>query len=189
MAVCPYPEAVHISEMLHGQNAKLCIDILVDAIELMGISTVDLLAEHRNREALYAAASYSELRKMMDRARSSQFSYHLQDKARTPADVKTANMDEEDLSPRAYSCIKQCNIVTVYDLCQRTRDSLHIPKIGTKSVDELESIAQSYQLSLGMPKRDLDILIQRAEKQKSTYVIRRKQEVICQERLRNERQA
>jgi hypothetical protein len=172
--------------MLHGQNAKLRIDILVDAIELMEISTADLLEEYRHREAMYRNAYYRE---EAERPRPSPFLNQSHDEARTPADAKTATMDAEELSLRAYSCTKQCNIVTVYDLCQHTRDSLHVPKIGAKSIDELESIARSYQLSLGMTKRDIDILIQRSERQKSNDATRKKQEVIREERLRNEMQA
>jgi len=61
------------------------------------------------------------------------------------------SVDELELSVRAAHCLKAANIRTIADLVVRTeQDMLAFPNFGKKSLDEINAILDSMNLSLGM---------------------------------------
>lgn len=61
------------------------------------------------------------------------------------------NIDELELSVRAYNCLKNANIKTIADLVQKTEyELLRTKNFGRKSLNEIKSVIQSMGLHLGM---------------------------------------
>jgi len=52
--------------------------------------------------------------------------------------LKTIDIEELDLKPRAYNCLKNNNINTLYDLiCLKIKDIKNIRNLGEKSLNEI----------------------------------------------------
>lgn len=74
----------------------------------------------------------------------------------TPEDQELAQalarpVEELELSVRAAHCLKAANIHTIGDLVVRTeQEMLQFPNFGKKSLDEIKTILQTMDLSLGM---------------------------------------
>lgn len=61
------------------------------------------------------------------------------------------NIDELELSVRAYNCLKNANIKTIGDLVRRTEhEMLRTKNFGRRSLNEIKDILHSMGLSLGM---------------------------------------
>ncbi|MDI6801747.1 MAG: DNA-directed RNA polymerase subunit alpha [Thermodesulfovibrionales bacterium] len=61
------------------------------------------------------------------------------------------NIDELELSVRAYNCLKNANIKTIADLVQKTEyEMLRTKNFGRKSLNEIKEILNSMQLHFGM---------------------------------------
>lgn len=69
------------------------------------------------------------------------------------------NIDELELSVRAYNCLKNANIKTIADLVQKTEHSmLRTKNFGRKSLSEIKEILSDMGLHFGM-KLDMDELV------------------------------
>ncbi len=61
------------------------------------------------------------------------------------------NIDELELSVRAYNCLKNANIKTISDLVQKTENEmLRTKNFGRRSLNEIKDILSSMGLHLGM---------------------------------------
>ncbi len=61
------------------------------------------------------------------------------------------NIDELELSVRAYNCLKNANIKTIADLVQKTENEmLRTKNFGRRSLNEIKDILSSMGLHLGM---------------------------------------
>lgn len=61
-------------------------------------------------------------------------------------------VDELELSVRAANCLKAANIRTIGDLVKRSENEmLQFHNFGKKSLDEIKSVLETLDLSLGMP--------------------------------------
>jgi DNA-directed RNA polymerase subunit alpha len=61
------------------------------------------------------------------------------------------NIDELELSVRAYNCLKNANIKTIADLVQKTENEmLRTKNFGRRSLNEIKDILNSMGLHLGM---------------------------------------
>ncbi|MCI0468910.1 MAG: DNA-directed RNA polymerase subunit alpha, partial [Nitrospirae bacterium] len=61
------------------------------------------------------------------------------------------NIEEIDITVRAYNCLKNANIKTVADLVQKTElDILRTKNFGQKSLDEIRDVLHSMGLDFGM---------------------------------------
>lgn len=61
------------------------------------------------------------------------------------------NIDELELSVRAYNCLKNANVKTIADLVQRTEyEMLKTKNFGRKSLNEIKAIILSMGLNFGM---------------------------------------
>ncbi|MGO9613439.1 MAG: DNA-directed RNA polymerase subunit alpha [Dissulfurispiraceae bacterium] len=61
------------------------------------------------------------------------------------------NIDELELSVRAYNCLKNANIKTIADLVQKTEhEMLRTKNFGRKSLNEIKEILNSMGLNFGM---------------------------------------
>ena len=72
-------------------------------------------------------------------------------------DALNRNVDELELSVRAYNCLKNVNIKTIRDLVQKTdAELLKTRNFGRKSLNEIKEILEHMGLSLGMSLEDLE---------------------------------
>lgn len=72
-------------------------------------------------------------------------------------DALNRNVDELELSVRAYNCLKNVNIKTIRDLVQKTdAELLKTRNFGRKSLNEIKEILEHMGLSLGMNLEDLE---------------------------------
>ncbi len=61
------------------------------------------------------------------------------------------SIEELELSVRAYNCLKNANIKTLYELCGKTDgEMLKTKKFGRKSLEEIKKVLSDLGLSLGM---------------------------------------
>lgn len=69
------------------------------------------------------------------------------------------NIDELELSVRAYNCLKNANIKTIADLVQKTEyEMLRTKNFGRKSLNEIKEILISMGLNFGM-RIDMDEMV------------------------------
>ncbi|NLI29640.1 MAG: DNA-directed RNA polymerase subunit alpha [Nitrospiraceae bacterium] len=67
------------------------------------------------------------------------------------------NIDELELSVRAYNCLKNANIKTIGDLVQKTENEmLRTKNFGRRSLNEIKDILHSMGLQLGMKIEETD---------------------------------
>ncbi len=61
------------------------------------------------------------------------------------------SIEELELSVRAYNCLKNANIKTLYELCSKTdAEMLKTKNFGRKSLEEIKKVLSELGLSLGM---------------------------------------
>lgn len=61
------------------------------------------------------------------------------------------SIEELELSVRAYNCLKNANIKTLYELCSKTdSEMLKTKNFGRKSLEEIKKVLSELGLSLGM---------------------------------------
>lgn len=61
------------------------------------------------------------------------------------------SIEELELSVRAYNCLKNANIKTLYELCSKTDgEMLKTKNFGRKSLEEIKKVLSDLGLSLGM---------------------------------------
>lgn len=61
------------------------------------------------------------------------------------------SIEELELSVRAYNCLKNANIKTLYELCSKTdAEMLKTKNFGRKSLEEIKKVLSDLGLSLGM---------------------------------------
>ncbi len=61
------------------------------------------------------------------------------------------SIEELELSVRAYNCLRNANIKTLYELCSKTDgEMLKTKNFGRKSLDEIKKVLSDLGLSLGM---------------------------------------
>lgn len=61
------------------------------------------------------------------------------------------SIEELELSVRAYNCLKNANIKTLYELCSKTDgEMLKTKNFGRKSLEEIKKVLSELGLSLGM---------------------------------------
>lgn len=61
------------------------------------------------------------------------------------------SIEELELSVRAYNCLKNANIKTLYELCSKTDgEMLKTKNFGRKSLEEIKKVLSGLGLSLGM---------------------------------------
>lgn len=61
------------------------------------------------------------------------------------------SIEELELSVRAYNCLKNANIKTLYELCNKTDgEMLKTKNFGRKSLEEIKGVLSGLGLSLGM---------------------------------------
>lgn len=61
------------------------------------------------------------------------------------------SIEELELSVRAYNCLKNAEITTLYELCSKTdTDMLKTKNFGRKSLEEIKKVLNDMGLSLGM---------------------------------------
>ena len=61
------------------------------------------------------------------------------------------SIEELELSVRAYNCLRNANIKTLYELCSKTDgEMLRTKNFGRKSLEEIKKVLSVLGLSLGM---------------------------------------
>lgn len=66
-------------------------------------------------------------------------------------DLLMKTIEELELSVRAYNCLKNANIKTIFDLVQKSEyELLRTKNFGRKSLNEIMNLLNSYGLHLGM---------------------------------------
>lgn len=66
------------------------------------------------------------------------------------------SIEELELSVRAYNCLKNANIKTLYELCSKTDgEMLKTKNFGRKSLEEIKKVLSDLGLSLGMDLENL----------------------------------
>lgn len=72
-------------------------------------------------------------------------------KASDKSELLNKSIEELELSVRAYNCLKNAEITTLYELCSKTdSDMLKTKNFGRKSLEEIKKVLSDMGLSLGM---------------------------------------
>ena len=81
-------------------------------------------------------------------------------------DLLDKSIEELELSVRAYNCLKNANIKTLAELCQKTdSEMLKTKNFGRKSLEEIKKVLQELGLSLGMDLEALGYLEKKSEEE------------------------
>jgi len=76
------------------------------------------------------------------------------------------SIEELELSVRAYNCLKNANIKTLAELCQKTDgEMLKTKNFGRKSLEEIKKVLQELGLSLGMDLQSLGYIDSESEEE------------------------
>jgi len=138
----PIEKVAYFVEQTRVDN-RTDLDRLIIDLETNGTITAD----EAIRQAATILVSQLESFVKLDEA----FSVHQKTKDHGIDPILMRPIEDLDLTVRSTNCLKAENIHYVGDLVQRSEnDLLKTPNLGRKSLNEIKSVLEQYQLSLGM---------------------------------------